>query len=421
MSRWVKVLFLFVTVCCFAGLVFPEKSTAQDKVFKLGILAPLTGPAAQNGTEIRDGATLAFEKIGSKIGDYKIELVSIDDQSDPAKGTNAYSEAIERKGVQAGILNWNTSVTVALLDVWAKYKVPHFFSLGAGKTINEKWASMPPRDRYLINKGWPVADSIATPYVELMNSSIKNGTWKPKQKLVALWGEDSPWGRSLVAGMGAMLKASGWKIFAEEYFPLNQTDFYQFLSKCKAAGVVALCGSSSIPAEVSGVVKQAREIGFHGLIVADQLGSIGDWYKLTGPASDGVIDMVPQISTPAQKEWAKEYKDRFGYNPSPNSSGICYDYANFFIKIAKRAIAKYGKLDSESLTAIGRDEVATGKLVFGKKDGALFNPAYRYSQKKPLEPVIGQDAFYIPVIQYNKGQGYIVYPENIKQATFVVK
>ncbi len=79
------------------------------------------------------GATMAFEKMGNKIGDYKIELVYIDDQSDAAKSSNAYAEAIERLGVQAGILNWNTAVTMSCMDIWAKYKVPHFFAWGAGQ------------------------------------------------------------------------------------------------------------------------------------------------------------------------------------------------------------------------------------------------------------------------------------------------
>lgn len=424
MSRWNKVLVTAaaVAVCCIFGLMSSRASSAEEKAFTLGIMAPLTGPAAEAGTQIRDGATFAFQKIGFKIGNYKIKLVDINDQSDPAAATNAYSEAIEQKGVQAGILDWNTAVTVACMNVWAKYKIPHFFSLGAGQVINNKWRSEAPADRYLMSKGWPVAGSIAKPYIDLMNAAVKKGIWKPKKKLVSLWGEDTPWGRSIVGGMGKMLKATGWTIYSEEFFPLTQTNFYTFLNKAKNAGVVALCGSSSVPALDSGLVKQAREIfGSKVLIVADQLGSIGDWYKLTGAASNGALDEVPEILSPAQKRWAKAYKAHFGYEPSPNTAGICFDYANFFIKIAKRAIAKYGKLDSATLTAIGRDEVQTGKLSYGKADGALFMAKYIYSPKKALEPVIAQDAFYIPVIQYNKGQSYIVYPFSMKQANFIVQ
>ena len=54
-------------------------SIAQEKVFKFGVLGPYTGPGANVGAEMKNGAMMAFEKIGYKIGDYKIELVFIDD------------------------------------------------------------------------------------------------------------------------------------------------------------------------------------------------------------------------------------------------------------------------------------------------------------------------------------------------------
>ena len=191
---------LVITLTCFM-LVIPGGALAEDKVFKLGIMAPLTGPAGKTGNEIKNGAVMALEKAGLKVGDYKLELVFIDDQSDAAKGTNALSEAIERKGVQAVILNWNTQVTVAAMDVFTKYKVPFFFSMGAGKAINDKWAAQKPEDRYLIIKGWPIPQKMVIGYVECLNNAIEKGTWKPAKKLVAFWGEDTDWGRSVVKGI----------------------------------------------------------------------------------------------------------------------------------------------------------------------------------------------------------------------------
>jgi len=122
MSR--KKVMLLVGLAAIFGLsLIGGEVMAAEKVFKLGVLGPFTGPAAKSGNEMKDAATMAVEEVGGKIGDYKIELVYIDDQSDPSKGTNAYAEAIERKGVQAGILNWNTAVTVAIQPMLAKYKV----------------------------------------------------------------------------------------------------------------------------------------------------------------------------------------------------------------------------------------------------------------------------------------------------------
>lgn len=404
----VLVIVLFAMLM---GFMPVGSAAAGDKVFKLGILGPLTGPAAKSGNQMKDATTMAFEEVGNKIGDYDIELVYIDDQSDPSKGTNAYAEAIERKGVQAGILNWNTALTVAIQPMLAKYKVPHFFCMGAGKAGNDKWKSMPPEERYLILKGYPIPQRLVSGYVELLNDAENKKLWKPGKKLAALWGEDTDWGRSLVGGMAEGLKQNGWEIYTEEYFDLKKTDFYPFLNKCKKAGVTLLAGSSSGVSSVSAIIKQQNEIGFKGLIIADGLGWVGDWYKMTGRSSNGVLDMQVLFNTPEREEWVAKFKKRFKYAPSPTGAGFPYDYAYYFMKIAKRAIEKYGELSSETLTKIGREEVAEGKLTYNQADGALMHAQYGTDATNRPDPTIGPADFFLPIIQYKNGKGLQVFPD----------
>jgi branched-chain amino acid transport system substrate-binding protein len=418
MNRKGNCLIIVLAVLFVVGMA-AANTAAADKVFKLGVMGPFTGPAAKSGTEMKDAATMALEDAGNKIGDYNVELVYIDDQSDPAKGTNAYAEAIERKGVEAGILNWNTAVTVAIQKMLSKYKVPHFFCMGAGKAGNDTYHALPAEDRYLIMKGWPIPQKLVVGYVEFLDDMVKQGVWKPQKKLVALWGEDTDWGRSLVGGMREGLQANGWEIFTEEYFALSKTDFYPFVNKCKNAGVTVLAGSSSGVSSVSALIKQTSEIGFKGLVIADGLGWVGDWYKMTGKASNGVLDMQPQFSTPAQKEWVGRFTKKFGYDPSPSAAGMSYDYGNFFIKIGKRALEKYGELSSATITKIGREEVITGQLKYSRADGALMQAAYTTNPQDVPDPTVGVKAFFFPVLQYEGGKGQVVFPADMKQADFM--
>jgi branched-chain amino acid transport system substrate-binding protein len=419
MKHWKTVFTFFIMISLLITLSIFDAS-AQEKVFKLGIMAPLTGPAGKSGQEIKNGATMAFEKAGFKVGDYKIELIYIDDQSDAAKGANAASEAIERLGAQTVILDWNTAVSVATMDLWSKYKVPYLFGMGAGKAINDKWVTIPKDKQYMIVKGWCIPQKQVTGYVDALENTIQKGLWKPPKKLAAMWGEDTDWGRSLVQGMRDGLKAKGWEIFTEEYFALTQTDFYPYLSKCKQAGVTVLAGSSTGTASISAIIKQSSEIGIKAFRIADGLGWVGDWYKLVGPASDGVLDMIPLIATPAQKAWAKEFETKYGYPPSPSAAGHSYDYGNFFIRIAKRAIDKYKKLDSESVYKIGMEEVLMGTLSYATSDGALFHKRYRTTPQDAPDPVFGPNDFFFPVTQYKGGKGVVVFPDDVKEANLMV-
>ncbi len=95
---------------------------------------------------------------------FLIELVWIDSQSDPAKATGAYAEAVESKGVQAAMLNWHSSVAAAVMDVAAQYKVQHVFGMGAAEIVNENYKSDPEKYSYWAAKGWPIPGDLIPGY-----------------------------------------------------------------------------------------------------------------------------------------------------------------------------------------------------------------------------------------------------------------
>ncbi|MBU1344727.1 MAG: ABC transporter substrate-binding protein, partial [Proteobacteria bacterium] len=81
---------------------------AAGQTLKVGVLGPFTGPSAQTGKEFKASVEMAMDTIDYTVGDYKIEVVWVDSQSDPAKASGAYAEAVEGKGIQAGVLNWHS-------------------------------------------------------------------------------------------------------------------------------------------------------------------------------------------------------------------------------------------------------------------------------------------------------------------------
>ncbi|MCP3899689.1 MAG: ABC transporter substrate-binding protein [Desulfobacteraceae bacterium] len=404
------LLFIMGTQCFAAG-----------KTLKVGVLGPFTGPSAQTGKEFKASVQMAMDAIDYKVGDYKIEVVWVDSQSDPAKASGAYAEAIESKGIQAGVLNWHSSVAIAVMDVAAQYKVPHMFGFGASEVVNEKWQKDPEKYSYWGGKGWPVPAKLEGNFIECVNEAISAGIWKPKKKIAAIYGEDTDWGRSAGGAYKKALLASGWEISSEEYFPITQTDFYPLLAKFKKAGVQLLAGTSTAPPSLTAFVKQYNEVGNQGVLVASGLGWIGDWYKMTGPASNYVLDSIPQLTTPEAQQWAKDIKAKFGFNPSPSSGGLSYDGIRMFIKILNRTYALNGKLDKVTIHKTIVDEVNTGKLTYGKKDGAIIMNEYKYTAETMPDMVVASDAYFFPIIQYDKGKGSIIYPDSWKVKDFQAK
>ncbi len=415
-----KIQFITILFSVFF-FILAGQGFAASKTLKIGILGPFTGPSAQTGKEFKASVGMALETINYTVGDYKIEPVWVDSQSDPAKASSAYAEAVEGKGIQAGVLNWHSSVAVAVMDVAAQYKIPHMFGFGASEVVNQKWQADPEKYSYWGGKGWPVPAKLESNYIVALNKAIEAGTFKPKKKLAAIYGEDTDWGRSAGGSYKKALLESGWEIHSEEYFPVTQTDFYPLLSKYKKAGVAVVAGTSTSPSAISAFVKQSTEVGLKSVIVASGLGWIGDWYKMTGPASNYVLDSIPQLTTPEAQQWAKDVKAKYGFNPSPSAGGLSYDGIRMFIKILKRTNELYGELDKTTIHKIMVDEVNTGKLTYGKKDGAIIMNEYKYTPETMPDMVVAPDAYFFPILQYQNGKGHIIFPEIWKQKDFKQK
>lgn len=394
-------------VVAFSVLLCTAPGGAEEKVFKLGILGPFSGPSARTGEEFKGSATMAFDAINWQIGEYKIEPVWIDSQSDPAKATQAYEQAVVQDGIQTGILNWHSSVAVACMEVTAKYKVPHFFGFGATEVVNEKFHSNPDKYGYWMYKGWPTPKKLSISYVQALEDAIEKGTWSPEKKTVAIYGEDTDWGRSFGNGIKEQLEEAGWETVAEEYFNIDQTEFYPLLNKLKGLNPALIAGTSTAPPSLSAFIKQADEVELQSLIIADGLGWVGEWYKLTGKSSNYVIDQIPGWATEEGKQFATTFEEKLGIKPSPSSGGLSYDATNFFIAIAKAAVEQYGELSSEAIYNFVKENVWTGQWSY--TEGIVMNE-YAASPETYPDPVVGKGYYIFPVLQYFDGVGKIIFP-----------
>jgi branched-chain amino acid transport system substrate-binding protein len=391
----------------------------EQQILKVGFLGPLTGPAARTGEEQKDGAEMALESIGYTIGNYKIELVYIDSQSDPDKATRAYEDAIVRDGIQVGLLGWHSSVAAAVMEVTAKYKIPHFFSCGETGVVNEKFNLDREKYGYWMAKGWPQPKSlVSVNYAVGFKDMIDQGIWSPKNKKVALLGEETDFGRAVIEPLADMLAADGWEVVAEDFVPLEEVDFIPLLSKYKQQDPALTLITHTAAAGISSFVKQAREVGLPGLVVAHGLGWVGEWYTLVGPASDGILDQIPELASDKAKAWATDFEAKYGIKPSPSAGGLAYDWTNMFIKLAEATLAEYGELNSDTFYKFGREKLWTGEFTY--TDGIIM-PMYKFTPETIPDMVVGKEGFIFPIIQYFGGEGKIIWPLDWAEAKLVVQ
>lgn len=394
-----------------------EETSEEDaeKLFKIGVLGPFSGRTASIGEEFKGAVEMAFEKTDYKIGDYALELVWIDSQSDPERASLAYERAVSQDGIEACILNWHSAVAVAAMDVAARNQLPHFFGLGGTDIINEKFAYDPDYYSYYMCKGWPVPETLTGAYIEALENAIEEGLWEPRNKRVAIYGEDSDWGRSFSKAIIADFNEAGWEIAGEEYFPTGDTELVHLVSRINDMDASVIAGSVATAPSYAAFIGEVRKINMQSVIIADGLGWIGEWYELTGQDSNYILDQIPSWTTEESKLFAEEFEEKCGFTPSTAAGGIAYDKASFFIKIAEGTLEEYGELNKETLYEYAKNNLWTGKLEY--TDGIVMEK-YSYSNSSIPDPVVGEDFFVFPVVQYNRGETKIIWPEIWKEADF---
>ncbi len=88
MKRTVSVFFAFVLIMC---LCVPALA---DDTIKIGMIGPLTGPAASYGNSVKQGCEIAVEEINA-LGGIQLEISYQDDQHDAEISVNAYNNVMD--------------------------------------------------------------------------------------------------------------------------------------------------------------------------------------------------------------------------------------------------------------------------------------------------------------------------------------
>lgn len=100
----------------FAGGL-PMPAIAQGSALKVGLMLPYTGTYAKLGKFIDEGFRLKVEQLGGKLGGRAVEYVQLDDESEPAKGTDNMNRLVGRDKVDVVVGTVHSGVVMAMAKV----------------------------------------------------------------------------------------------------------------------------------------------------------------------------------------------------------------------------------------------------------------------------------------------------------------
>jgi branched-chain amino acid transport system substrate-binding protein len=274
---------------------------AADKV-KIGYITTLSGGGGVIGKHEKDGADLALQDLGGRIGGLEAEIVYGDDQQKPDVGRQLAQEMLKKEKVNflAGI-------------IWSNVLLSVFQPVMQSNTILVS-ASAGPHE---------IAGPMCSPY--FFTTAKQNdqppeamGKFMTDQKIsdVFVLAPNYAAGKDMVEGFKRYFKGN---IVSETYTKLDQTDFQTELTQIRAANPKAVFvfypGSWGIQ-----FIKQYAQSGLRDKIPLYSAASQDETIlPAIGAAAEGNYEAGlwgPDLKNPANEKFVAAFRKKYGYIPS---------------------------------------------------------------------------------------------------------
>jgi branched-chain amino acid transport system substrate-binding protein len=346
-----------------AGLALPAfvgRATAQGATIKIGMCAPVTGPAAEQGRYAQTGARLALDavnKAGGVLGK-QVELIVEDDQTTNPGVVLAFSKLASQPDMVAFLGSIRSTQVHAMAPDVLKIGKPVMIG-GTDPTLTHMgnpWLfRFRPNDSY---SGSVIADygfkTLGKKKWAIVHSTDAFGT---------------AGGKALTDALG---KLPGASVALDQGYANQSQDFTPVVLAIKQSGAEVLGSYFTFENDLGVFARQLRQLG----VTIPWVGSPSivnvSALKLAGPALHGTFGVADyaEESSPASRAFGKAYRDVAKVAPD-NQSSWTYDA----ITILCMAINKAGKTDPQAIRAailaIRKHQGAEGEYNFDANGDGL--------------------------------------------------
>jgi branched-chain amino acid transport system substrate-binding protein len=361
-----------------AGVV--ASATAAD--LKVGLVTALAGPASSIGIPYSKGMKAA-QAFMPEVGGHKVDLIILDDGSDPATAARNARKLIEEDKVDVLIGSAGVPSSMAMAAVSREAKVPMIALTPIGLAGPEG--------------AWVVAIPQPT---GLMVDAVIDQMKKAGVKTVAYIGFSDAWGDLVYNALVKGTEGTGIKIVANERYARPDTSVSGQILKILATHPDAvMTGGSGTPGalpylELAKRGYKGRIYGNHGLINPDFVRVAGDsaqgMIASTGPVV--VADQLP-AGNPIRK-MAEEFRASYlKVNGTPSTdafSAYAFDAWLVFANAAERAL-KTAQPGTPAFRVALHDAITSTKEVVGTHGVYNFTPDSRYGVDKRAREVVRLD------------------------------
>jgi branched-chain amino acid transport system substrate-binding protein len=352
-----RILRTLSVAACGATFAWLLALPAQAADINVGFITAMTGPGASIGIPYAKGvaAGVAYK---DEVDGTKLNLIQLDDTTDPSTATRNARKLIEQDKVDVLIGSGSTPSSIAITSVCHELKVP---------CITISPVNMP---------GEPGSWMISIPQPPyLMVSVVVDYMKKVGVKTVGYIGYSDGWGDLVYGGLEKSAGPDGVKILTNERFARTDTSVTaQALHIIAAEPDAVMTGGSGTPGALPFIA--LRERGYTKEIYGTPAIINPDFIRVGGASVEGVIascgpivvaDQLPD-SYPTKKV-SLEYQAVYQKTNNEPARGVFGPYAFdawlVLLDSAKRALATGAKPGTPEFRTALRDALVSAKDVVG--------------------------------------------------------
>jgi ABC-type branched-subunit amino acid transport system substrate-binding protein len=329
--------------------------------YKIGFVAPLTGPVAPEGIAMQQGFDLGVAAINAAggIAGQKIEVVSQDTQAVPAVAGTVIKKFIQEDNVDLIFGTITNDEEVVASQLCAAAGVPVLFpEVGFWHSFCNATTVMMGANSFALNA--PLVPFVAEKF----------------GKKFLLIGSDFSFPHAYLDVAKGYMKEAGVTVLDEIYAPLGTADWSSMIAKIKSAKPDVIY-SAVVGGDAIAFVKQAQSLG---LLPGAHLTGVNlqpEFYPAMGDAVDGqytCVHYTDDIQTAANKTFIADFAAKYGAGPIPQVAATSY----FSIDFIKAAVEKAGTFERkavfEAFKGVEASTILSDKPV--TIDPTTMNPDY---------------------------------------------
>ena len=335
------------------GLAAAAIATLAQADINIGVSLPLTGPASGLGIPMKN----QFALFPKEIAGEKINLIILDDASDPTNGAKNATRFVTEDKVDLILGSAATPVAIAMASIAADSGTPQLaFSPAQLPPGKDTWTFRLPQSNAVMAHA-------------MVQHMVKQGV-----KTVGFLGYTDAYGEGWLKDFTAEAEKSGIKVVAVERFARADTSVTGQALKLVAANpdamLIVASGSGAAMPEL-GVLER----GYKGKIYQTHAAASRDLMRVGGKAVEGtyvvsgpavIAEQLPD-SHPSKKvavDFVQKYEKAYGPGSRNQFAGHAYDTQIVLEKVIPVALKKARPGTKEFRAGIKEGLETMGRTVF---------------------------------------------------------